>query len=30
MDGWQANHVYIARGLKKPIAEVWQEVRFFI
>lgn len=27
---WQDIHVFIARGLKKPVAEVWPELRHYI
>ncbi len=27
---WQSKHVYVARGLKRPLAEIWPELRRFI
>lgn len=30
LQSWQDKHVYIARGLKTPIAELWPELRHYI
>ena len=30
LEDWQAKHVYIARGLKSPIAEIWESLRHYI